>query len=101
MRFGEIPEGGRSYNYRDERQEEGLSVYDAMFDENGSYMIIAGNGYLRFGAATYSNRPAYKVSGKLVGEGTDGEPLLVNIYDVSALPPDAFSGICSQDYLKT
>ena len=29
VRFGEIPENGRSFNYREDRYEEGVSVFAA------------------------------------------------------------------------
>jgi hypothetical protein len=60
-RKGQIPEGGRSYNFRDKHHEAGVSCY--WQPEATSF-------------AGLDDRPWYVVSGVLVGYGSDGEPLL-------------------------
>lgn len=71
-RYGNIPSGGTSYNYRDQRFERGLSV-----------MEISGGGRTvdRVSAAfiAASGRPVVRVGGFLntINVGSDGEPLLL------------------------
>lgn len=76
VRFGKIPKGGKSYNYRDNFYEQGVSVFNAMFSADGDYIIKPQNGVQLFGMYEYKNRPAYRVFGKEIGVGSDGEPVL-------------------------
>lgn len=76
IRFGDIPESGKSYNYRDNFYEEGVSAYHAVFFPDGSYEILQHNPFELFGAHLYSNRPAYRLYGEELGTGSDGEPVL-------------------------
>lgn len=76
LRFGDIPECGKSYNHRDQFFEQGVSVYNAMFYENGEYEIVYSNDIQLFGSVSYASRPAYRVWGDVVGTGSDGEPLI-------------------------
>jgi len=72
-RYGEIPERGTSFNYRDQINERGVSMADvqnsntAEWGDPISKMIIEGYG-----------RPKINVGGYLIDDvGADGEPLLV------------------------
>lgn len=76
VRFGDVPKGGKSYNYRDNFYEQGVSVFHAMFSADGDYIIKSQNGVQFFGMYAYANRPAYRVFGKEIGVGSDGEPIL-------------------------
>ena len=79
LRFGNIPKNGRSYNFRDNFYENGVSVYNALFYPNGEYEIIPKNNIQLLGSINYSTRPAFRVWGEITGTGSDGEPVLKNI----------------------
>lgn len=70
-RYGNIPECGQSYNYRDNRPEDGVSVMEIDGGEQTQDKISA------FFVA--NGRPVVKVAGYLnpYRRGADGEPLLV------------------------
>lgn len=77
VRYGKPPVGGRSYNYRDNFYENGVSAYNALFYADGSYRIIRDNAVQDFGCISYdAQRPAYRIWGKCLGTGSDGEPVL-------------------------
>jgi hypothetical protein len=66
VRFGHLPESGTSTNHRDRVAEDGVSVYevrDGKADLVGWYF-------------DFLSRPAYRGVGKVVGWGSDGEPLV-------------------------
>jgi len=72
-RFGNIPENGRSYNYRDNQPEPGVSmmwVRDAHGNEYATEDALS---------AAFISRRTKRVeySGWLVGFGSDGEPCLL------------------------
>lgn len=78
LRFGNLPECGRSRNHANGEFEAGVSVYPAIFFDDGSYELSNGYptllvGYISFRALDI---PAYRVWGENVGAGSDGEPLL-------------------------
>lgn len=59
--------------------ELGISVYDGIYDPKSGFYAIQGmgsSGNLGLSIAINQKRPAYLVSGNVVGEGSDGEPLL-------------------------
>jgi len=65
-RYGDVPRTGTSYDYRDEVELRGLSVYhivDGEEDKVGWY----------FG---FMDRPRHEGVGRVVGHGPDGEPLV-------------------------
>ena len=73
-RYGDIPESGQSYNFRDQLPEHGVSVMEIYGIENNdvdkvSMMFIASQ-----------NRPVTKIEGYLnpYKFGSDGEYLLVS-----------------------
>ena len=76
IRFGEVPRSGKSYNYRDNFFEKGVSAYHAIFFPDGSYEVLYHNPFEMFGAHSYSSRPAYRLYGEEIGTGSDGEPVL-------------------------
>ena len=74
VRFGEIPENGISYNYRDNRHEPGVSVYPAI--KVGKQIRIDMTGMDMSTYLFVQVRTAYFVKGEVVGYGSDGEPCL-------------------------
>jgi hypothetical protein len=65
-RHGTPPVSSASRNHRDQTAEEGVSVYEVVNGEIqycGWYFAIA-------------NRPLYRGTGRIVGWGSDGEPLV-------------------------
>ena len=68
-RNGPPPEGGRSRNFRDKFYEAGVSVYPRPYATS---------------FAGLTERPWYRVTGKVVGKGSDGEPL-VNVIKATKL----------------
>ena len=72
-RYGTVPAGGQSYNYRDQRPEHGVSVMEVDGVANGSIDKIS----MMFIAM---GRPTVYVEGYLnpYANGSDGEYLLVD-----------------------
>lgn len=66
VRHGKPPTSGVSQNHRDRTAEEGVSVYEIV---NGAPLYVGWH----FGI---SERPAYAGRGRIVGWGSDGEPLV-------------------------
>lgn len=88
LRFGDIPENGKSKIWRGEEcigEEEGVSVYEIKFDKDKHISICLPFPFHRDTLDTltaltkYDNRPCYIVTGEYVGKGTDGEPLISNV----------------------
>lgn len=75
VRFGNLPEGGRSRNHRDDRLEAGVSCFDAEFSPSGAYRLLL-TPVLEVSFFSVSDRPAFRLYGERVGTGADGEPLL-------------------------
>jgi hypothetical protein len=67
IRFGRPVE--RSFNRRDQSAEAGMSCYD--FSEDGTVNLVG----WYFG---FTPRDAWVGVGDLVGQGSDGEPIVVN-----------------------
>lgn len=66
VRHGQVPSGGASRNHRDGTAEAGVSVYEVVAGETkycGWHFDIA-------------ERPVYRGTGRIVGWGSDGEPLV-------------------------
>ena len=72
LRFGAAPEV--SFNYRDNTQEDGVSVYEIV---NGVADLVGF--YFDF-----LDRPAYQGTGVITGWGSDGEPL-VEIHEIKKI----------------
>lgn len=80
VRFGDIPPGENSKNYLTGKTERGVSVYEAIMRDNKVNILMP--------SLTYSccvslsgvlDRPMHILTGKVVGIGSDGEPLLIDI----------------------
>lgn len=80
LRCGDLPENGRSRNYRTNELEAGVSVYEGIL-RDGKAMILLPSGTP--GACVTASgaveRPVYMVGGEVVGRGSDGEPVLANV----------------------
>jgi len=85
IRFGDLPEDGRSYDSRNDRREAGVSVYaceraatdeDAPADIDEAYYLAGTMLQTVFGLL---DRPIYLVSGERVGTGADGEPVIQDV----------------------
>jgi hypothetical protein len=71
VRYGEPP-SSQSFNYRDGTYEEGVSVYE----------LVEGKPHYVGWYFNITDRPEYKGTGKIVGWGSDGEPV-VQIHTIS------------------
>lgn len=96
LRFGNLPEGGQSYDQRNDRVEEGVSVYDCErdtpeeTDHEEAYYLKGTMLQTVFGLMT---RHTYLVTGEQVGTGADGEPLLEDVEVVAkARTPEGVGG---------
>lgn len=77
VRFGAMPKDGKSYNYRDNITEDGVSVFKAVLSEDKTQVWI--NIHSQHALGTYltvCDRQLYRVYGNVIGEGSDGEPCL-------------------------
>jgi hypothetical protein len=83
IRFGKWGRRHRSYIGNTHSQEQGLSVYNARLEEDGSISLIAYDTRLittaEDCASLLAGRCAFPVTGKVVGVGTDGEPVLTQV----------------------
>lgn len=85
IRFGKIPEDGKSLNHLTNEKEIGISVYEGL-KENGKFKIVMPS--LTSSACVSLSglilkacgRPddIFIVEGTVIGKGSDGEPLLAN-----------------------
>jgi len=80
FRFGKPPVSGISHNFRDDSSEEGVSVYE---NRNGEPDF---KGWY-FG---FLDRPCFEGEGKVVGSGSDGEPLVEIISIRKSRKPKSF-----------
>ena len=81
VRFGNLPEGGRSWNDEAEEYEAGVSVYRAEWQSSDKDIICVTvpADHCIFTVRQVEDRPVYIVTGDLLDErGGDGEPLLTN-----------------------
>ena len=94
IRFGELPENGRSKIWKGEvfvGEEIGVSVYEAKIDDYGNVSVCLSLPITRDAFDTfrmlieYSDRPCYLVSGKIVGRGNDNEPLISDVEIIEEL----------------
>lgn len=97
VRFGKWSRNWRSRNFITGEKEKGLSVYNAILKDGIVYLIgddWSMNPALTAKACAHllSGRLAFVVTGKVVGQGSDGEPLLVGVrllpysLDVQSIP---------------
>ena len=91
IRFGSIPEGERSRDNRNNRWEDGVSVYACERDATGedapdgvdeAYYLA---GTMLQTVFYLMTRDTYLVTGEQVGTGADGEPLLRDVEAVAEL----------------
>lgn len=89
IRFGDLPEGGRSRNHATGEYEPGVSCYDASWDyEDGCWRICGGGLVGAIMAAAIKGVPAYLARGREVGRGSDGEPCIADATIVCGLDWD-------------
>lgn len=80
VRFGALPDGGRSRNDETGDLEAGVSVYRGEWqssDRDVLCVTLVSEGDA-FQLRQLEDRPIYLVEGEEVGTGSDGEPLLAN-----------------------
>lgn len=104
IRFGSIPDDERSYDSRNERLEDGVSVYacehdttdeDAPDGIDEAYYLTGTMLQTVFALAT---RDTYLVTGKQVGTGADGEPVIQDVEVVATLTsPKGIGGWTVED----
>jgi|GEM_PF-5215923 len=78
IRFGCLPEGGKSYNFRDKFFEKGVSCYRAIKYRN---IYVIDDEVNPFTMLDYrENKQGYEITGKLLEneKGSDDEPLLTD-----------------------
>lgn len=77
IRFGELPQNGKSLNHLTKKYEDGISVYEAIIDRQGVRVILPSlTGSACVSLSGCLDKPSYQVTGRIVGRGSDGEPLL-------------------------
>lgn len=85
VRFGKWSRGSKSMNFHTGEYEKGLSVYRGRLNADKTVSLIADDWSMRDGltaeacAGALVGRLAFVVTGKVVGQGSDGEPLLVGV----------------------
>jgi hypothetical protein len=83
VRFGEFSKGARSFNHSTRKKERGLSVYNARMEEDETVSLIVDDPTLKLNAlkcaAQLRGSLVWIVTGREVGKGSDGEPLLVAV----------------------
>ena len=90
VRYGRPPLSGRSKNYIDGTEEDGVSVFKGKYlPESEEVMVMPDSNqelgsYLTFKAS--ASKDIYVVEGDLIGIGSDGEPLLANTKIVKKIP---------------
>jgi hypothetical protein len=90
IRFGGLPEDGRSWNDDLQQHEPGVSVYRAEWQSSDRDIVCVEvpRGAEIGTVDLVADRPVYVVTGDLLGwRGGDGEPLLTNCRVVEVLPP--------------
>ncbi|MBE3088591.1 MAG: hypothetical protein IMZ71_05715, partial [Chloroflexi bacterium] len=84
LRFGDIPD--KSHDYHSGQDEEGVSVYEAV-ERDGRIGVVLPtlNECACVSLSGVVRRPAYWVTGTVIGHGSDGEPLLADCRIVQSL----------------
>jgi hypothetical protein len=80
VRYGRLPPNGRSRNHADGTLEAGISVYRGERLPSGEARALARTNQEQVGIANFDHLhvPLYIVRGDVIGNGSDGEPLLAN-----------------------
>ena len=77
IRYGLIPENGKSYNYREQTHEAGVSAFTAY--KVGKYYIVDVTGGVFTFLGYSESKQAFEITGNEIDvTGGDGEPLLEN-----------------------
>ena len=87
IRFGNIPKGGRSRNHATGEYEKGVSCYEACYNPFTQAWELAGSALPAaaiMGAAGLYGQ-VWLISGEVVGQGSDGEPLLTDVKKIAGL----------------
>jgi hypothetical protein len=86
IRFGDIPDGERSHDHTNDRQEAGVSVYAATVEASADHAgVYHPTGQKLQQVLLLAHRDTYLVTGEEVGRGEDGEPLLRDVEVVCEL----------------
>lgn len=88
IRFGNIPENGKSWNSMDSREEAGVSCYRLVKIGREWRMDGAWGSYMGLRA---SGRPLFEITGTEIGKGADGEPVLANASTVRKMRDGGWS----------
>lgn len=76
FRFGRVPRTGRSWNYRDNEPEPGVSCYRGWLMPDGRVILDWSETDIVSARFVRAGRVLYRVYGEVVGTGADGEPCL-------------------------
>ena len=83
IRFGRWSRRPRSMNFYTGELEKGLSVYNARLEPDGTVSLIGDDWSLTLSSwdcvGALAGRLAFAVTGKVVGQGSDGEPVLTGV----------------------
>lgn len=80
LRCGDLPANGLSKNYRTNEFEKGISVYEGIIRNDKALLLLpSATENACAGMSGSISRPVYLVKGDVVGQGSDGEPVLVNV----------------------
>lgn len=92
IRYGDLPEGGRSTNHRTGEREEGVSVYPVAWLGPDDYapVLPSREALQTYYSSELHDRPAYLVRGRWVGWGSDMEPLLADVQIVQRIKPAVY-----------
>jgi hypothetical protein len=88
IRFGGLPENGKSFAWTSvgdiEREEPGVSVYDAWEDDDGMWHVVMPMPLTErmmntlWSLVNYQSRRVFLVRGEPAGKGSDNEPCIRN-----------------------
>lgn len=87
IRFGQVPDNERSYNFREEILEDGVSCFSAVKVDDKYVVDIVGGMFTYLGYMD-NGKTVYELSGKKIGKGGDGEPLLREVKVIQEINPD-------------
>ncbi len=90
IRFGNIPQDGKSKIHNGDEgvigKEIGVSVYEAIQDGGNIKILIPKNETcVLVSMSGCFDKPAFLVEGDIIGTGSDGEPLLINVKIINSL----------------
>lgn len=85
IRFGRIPQNGKSRNHATGKYEAGVSVYRTAYDTEFDSLFTRDALPDALIEAIVDGRPAYLVTGDECGIGSDGEPVLTGTRIVATL----------------